>query len=138
MKKVENRYDTIGSTTLFFLENSGGVYEAINIKLPNFLNKTFLKSRNDLKLQVMTRQRYRWDLACEKSDVKSRHTFAAALHSIRVYFYSLEQWNNFATDAGNHKHSSDEAENKYHDDYEDGTFHLHLKHPPTEFILPTI
>ena len=55
MKTVEKRYDTIGSTTLFFLENSGGVYEAINNKLPNLLNKNFLKSRNDLKLQVMTR-----------------------------------------------------------------------------------
>ena len=66
----------------------------------------------------------------------TRQNFYNELYQIRPYFFGIEEQKAFAEVDGDHKHSSSDAENLYHDDYHmDGEFHVHMHAYPAEVSL---
>lgn len=47
--------------------------------------------RLDIKLNLMSRRRYRWDIYCERLFEKQHRAFFEVMSQIRPYFYPLEQ-----------------------------------------------
>ena len=47
---------------------------------------SMMNTRNALQMQVMTRKRYSWDIACEKDPATSSANFYEQLKKIRPYF----------------------------------------------------
>ena len=78
--------------------------------------------RQALQMRVMTRKRYKWDIACD-TDVQD---FFDDIWQLRRYFYSIDEQLEFIKRAENHEHSSKDSSNLYHDDYHDGLFHTHF------------
>ena len=76
--------------------------------------------RSALQLQVMTRKRYHWDIKCEKDPATSSANFYEQIYQLRSYFYETEERNNFYERSSGHVHTSEDASNKYHNDYHDG------------------
>ena len=104
-------------------------------KFPQYMADDDLSNieiRSALQIQVMTRKRYSWNLACEKSNQTSSKNFYSAMHDMRYYFYGVEEWRSFEEADIDHSHGSFDAANKYHDDYHTGTFHVHMENYPAE------
>jgi len=58
--------------------------------------------RHVLQMRVMTRKRYRWDIACSISP----QAYYNELWKLRKYFYSVEEQLAFLEVARSHDHSS--------------------------------
>ena len=57
----------IGSTSLKNIQNSNGVFTAINGVVPEFLMKydhDYLDQRMEQQMFIMTRKRYHWNIEC--------------------------------------------------------------------------
>ena len=74
----DERYEQIGSVPLRLLQESSGVYSAIEEGLPlwydYFAEDTF-EPREQIMIQVLTRKRYRWEFKCEAEERKSSAHF---------------------------------------------------------------
>ena len=96
-------------------------------------------ARADLRLNVMTRKRYTWDVECEKNEQTTSKGFFNELNSIRGYFYSYKQIKAFKDVESMHDHSSADTYNKFHDDnHHNGGFHVHMEDSPVELVIGVI
>ena len=97
--------------TLGELERDNGVYEALGTLMPgaseSALEAAFgMSARDDIKLHVMTRKRYRWDMGCEKATVLKSRYFMETLWRVRQYFYPIDLISKFpGKHSGSHSHT---------------------------------
>jgi len=63
----DGRYNVIGSTSLYMLQYSNGVYQTLNSAVGGFQQEDlndYLNARLSVQMFVMTRKRYRWNYEC--------------------------------------------------------------------------
>ena len=86
----DDRYDIIGTTSMYMLQNSNGVFQALDQAVPEFFDKrdyNYMDVRQALQMRVMTRKRYRWDISCDMS----AQDFYEKIWALRKYFYSIDE-----------------------------------------------
>ena len=127
------RFDSVGITTMHLIQESNGVFERLDARIPGWVaneEASFVQIRQLLKMQVLTRKRYGWDLACEARPESSSAAFYAALFEIRNFFFGKEEmFALYAGDAHSHPHvhtiSAPDGPVDLHDDFHGGVHHLH-------------
>ena len=87
----ETRFRVAGHVSLAALQESNGV----NTELAKVVPEDFLNSENpafnipfrkDIKLDIMTRHRYKWDIECEMK----RKAFYESIKDLELYFQPLD------------------------------------------------
>ena len=76
------------------MQEAAGVNDQLIEKLPEFYYNeqlSYLNIREKLRIDVMTRMRYRWNIECERNDRTTSKKFAESLYGIRNYFYGHEE-----------------------------------------------
>ena len=125
----DGRYSIAGSTNLLNLQESAGIIDILERRLPEFLdqqNVSLLNIRERLAIDLMIKRAHKWDIDCESQTSTSRQSIFDKLHELRAYFYPIEEQDVLYDRSIKHRHESFESWNVFHDDEHTGEFHLHF------------
>ena len=95
-KELQNdyRYDIAGNVSLYDMQESAGVFAALNDWLfeDNQLElQNLIYNQKQIDLKLMARSRYKWDVFCEQyPSLPTATEFFNTLENLRPLFYPLE------------------------------------------------
>ena len=114
------------------IQKHSGVYSAIENVVPLSILKDgpydpMLEERKQIKLDIMSRNRYKWNHQCDKSSKLDPERFITeVLDKLRPYFYPLADILKFYQRGEKHSHESDQHQK--HESQHDGQLeHFHIE-----------